>query len=187
MPDSTFSDRVLAQTRSQKVSFTFNLQTKLSVQRISTMPDSPGNAKASSLHPRSPSPGKVAYHSEPSPSPSTTASEEPYSIFDRRQKAFIVFVVSTAATCRKRPVVQRCSFTDSLSFGIRLEHILSRFAHHRSRSQCLYRTRQLNHYLLPYLSGHSPQSLGSFIRCPRPPGRILLHLRSVPRRLHWSC
>lgn len=43
-------------------------------------------------------------HEEAAPLPSTPsasspASEEPYSIFDKRQKALILFLVSTAATC----------------------------------------------------------------------------------------
>lgn len=34
---------------------------------------------------------------------SSPAPKEPYSIFDKRQKALIVLIVSTAATCEPKP------------------------------------------------------------------------------------
>lgn len=81
--------------------------------RMSTYPnpsltDSTGHVSATSLSAHA----KEFAHPDPSPSSPTTSSEEPYSIFDSRQKAFIVIVVSTAATCETTLLSPRYVFAD---------------------------------------------------------------------------
>ena len=59
--------------------------------------------------------GQVAHDHEHSLSSPTALSEEPYSIFDRRQKVLIVLVVSTAATCKYISVSYRIHRFDTFT------------------------------------------------------------------------
>lgn len=75
--------------------------------------------------------------------PPAAPEEEPYSIFDRRQKAVIVLIVSTAATCKYihlvgLPMVIVMAHIEN-SLRLRVQHLLPRAPYHCSRPRRLDR------------------------------------------------
>lgn len=120
------------------------------------------------------------------PPPSTPPSEEPYSIFDKRQKAIIVLIASTAATCTSLKPDLTLPPSDTCSLWVRLQHLLSCHPNHRRRPARIRRSDQPDRHLLPHLSGFSTKSLGSDLGRQRTAGCVLLHLCRVSGCLHWA-